>query len=115
MFARPVGSFTPADGIRYLEQLSQDEGLDTVVVGWPAPADEGEGPIHEAIRRWIKRLERVVSGLDVTMVDESFSSREAEATLLAAGVKKKTRRQKGRVDQAAAAIILQRYLDGQLD
>lgn len=113
LFATPVGSFSPGDAISYLVELDNSEGIDCAVVGWPE--DDVEGPLHRFIDEWSKRLAKRIAGLEIIRVDESFSSREAEAALRQSGVKKKQRRTKGRVDQAAAAIILQRYLDGTND
>ena len=48
-------------------------------------------------------------GLPVELIDESFSTVEAEEVLLAADVSRKRRREV--VDKMAAAIILQRWLD----
>jgi putative Holliday junction resolvase len=49
--------------------------------------------------------------LPVDLVDESFSTVEAEAVLLAADVSRQRRKQV--VDKLAAAVILQRWLDQQ--
>ena len=50
-------------------------------------------------------------GLDVVTVDERYTSATAADTAIAMGVPRKKRREKGRVDAMAAAIILQDYLD----
>lgn len=110
LFATPVGSFSPSDAVSYLVELHSDQGIECVVIGWPEA--EVEGSIHRSIKSWMNRVSNKIPGVEIISVDESFSSREAEAALYASGVKKKERRSRGRVDQAAAAIILQRYLDG---
>ena len=50
--------------------------------------------------------------LPVHRVDESFTSREAQASLVQGGMRKSKRREKGALDKVAAALILQRFLDG---
>jgi putative Holliday junction resolvase len=45
----------------------------------------------------------------VVLVDERYTSRIAEGALLQAGMKRRERREK--VDQVAAALILQDYLE----
>lgn len=50
--------------------------------------------------------------LPVHRVDESFTSREAQASLIEGGMRKSKRREKGALDKVAAALILQRFLDG---
>ncbi|NND71340.1 MAG: Holliday junction resolvase RuvX [Rhodothermales bacterium] len=111
LFASPLGSHSPQGSIEMLADLQATEGLSTLVVGWPPPLDEEER-IHKQIRSWVDRVVSRLGDLNVVFVDESFSSVEASEMLVGAGVRKSQRRNKGRVDQAAASIILQRYLDG---
>ena len=49
--------------------------------------------------------------LPVHLVDERFTSRAAERAVRGIGLPKKKREQKGRVDAAAAVLILQSWLD----
>jgi putative Holliday junction resolvase len=110
LFAQPAGSFGPQQCLEHLAKMDSGEGIDVLVVGWPPPHGEEE-KIHRSIRGWVKRAQRLLGNSEVVMVDESFSSREAEELLYQSGLGKKRRRERGRVDQAAASIILQRYLD----
>ncbi len=111
LFAQSVGTYSPVESIEILKDMLAKEGIDALIVGWPPPLEEEE-KIHRSIRGWIQRVQKQLGQIEIVMIDESFSSREAEETLFKSGIKKKQRRQKGRVDQVAAAIILQRYLDG---
>ena len=45
-------------------------------------------------------------------VDEDHTSREASLAMVQGGMRKSKRREKGNIDKVAAAIILQRFLDG---
>ena len=49
--------------------------------------------------------------MDVTLVDETNTSEEALQSAIRSGMKKSKRSQKGAVDDVAAALILQRFLD----
>jgi putative Holliday junction resolvase len=51
-------------------------------------------------------------GVPVDYVDERFTSAAAGRAVRASGLKRTEREQKDRVDRAAAALILQRWLDG---
>jgi putative Holliday junction resolvase len=44
-------------------------------------------------------------------MDERYTSREAVDIMVESGVPKMKRRKKGRIDQAAAALILQHFLE----
>jgi putative Holliday junction resolvase len=86
----------------------QDDGLEAVVVGWPrrlngSPTEQT--PLVEAFANALK------SQLDVPVVlqDERLSSHEAESRL--ATREPDWRKRKAKLDAAAAAVILQDYLD----
>ena len=95
--------------MRDIERLAADEdGLATIVVGWPRRLDGSptdQTPRVEALRQ---ALESRVS-VPVILQDERLSSREAESRL--AMNERDWRRRKPKLDAAAAAIVLQDYLD----
>lgn len=80
-----------------------------VAVGVPYRADGTKTAIILDIEEFIATL-RTKIAIPVIAVDESFSSQYAFETMRAAQVKKKARRQKGRKDEVAAAIILRDFL-----
>ncbi len=86
------------------------ERLGAVIVGVPYRVDGATTPFIETIEKFIVEL-RVRSGLLIIAVDESFSSRHAMQSMVASGVKKKQRAQKGRTDEVAAALILRDFLE----
>jgi len=51
------------------------------------------------------------SGLPVHLVDERFTSARAERAIRSIGLPKHKKEQKGRIDAAAAVLILQSWLD----
>lgn len=87
---------------------ANDDGLEAVVVGWPRRLNGSptqQTPIVEAFAR---ALEARV-GVPVVLQDERLSSREAESRLAARETD--WRKRKAKLDAAAAAVILQDYLD----
>lgn len=97
----------PEDGsvLAHLARLIRERDVDTVVVGLPLTADGRRGEMAVRAEAFASRLEAEF-GLPVILVDERYSSQEADRWL--AG----RRRVKGERDAAAAALILQQYLDG---
>lgn len=92
-----------------IQQLQQeDDGLEAIVIGWPRTLD-GQ-PTHDTARveQFAETL-RTRTGLPVTLQDERLSSHDAEARL--AVQSRDWRARKARLDAAAAAVILQDYLD----
>ena len=88
---------------------ADSDGLEAVVVGWPRRLDgtpTDQTPIVEAFARGLEATLTV----PVVLQDERLSSREAESRL--AVREPDWRKRKKHIDAAAAAIILQDYLDG---
>jgi putative Holliday junction resolvase len=89
---------------------AEDDGLATVVVGWPRHLDgspNAQTPLAQAFARAIE----AATGLPVVLQDERLSSVEAESRLAARDRNWRSRKQK--LDAAAAAVVLQDYLDAQ--
>ena len=95
--------------VALIEQLAiEDEGLDAVVVGLPSRLDGGPTGMTAQVLRFIDAL-RARTRVKVATEDERLTSREAEARL--ALRERDWRRRKQKLDAAAAAVILQDYLD----
>jgi len=91
------------------ELIAEDDSLEVVVVGHPRRLD---GTPHEQTARaeaFVEALRPLVE-VPVVLQDERLSSREAESRL--AAKHRDWRERKRRLDAAAAAVILQDYLDG---
>ena len=111
MFAQTIGTYTPKLALVELKQIHRDSGIELVVIGWPLTLDDEENKVTRFVHEYIKRINKTLRGVPVVKYDERYSSRRASAALVEAGIKKKARGKKGRLDAAAAAIILQDYLD----
>ena len=95
-----------------IEEISalagDDDGLEAVVVGWPRRLD-GSATDQTALVETFKRALEAKVPVPVILQDERLSSREAESRL--AQRETDWRKRKAKLDAAAAAIILQDYLD----
>ena len=85
-----------------------DDGLAAIVVGLPRRLNGEPTELTPVIEEVVDRLRAVVT-IPVVMQDERLSSREAESLL--AQREKDWRKRKRMLDAAAAAVILQDYLD----
>jgi putative Holliday junction resolvase len=90
---------------------SEDDGLAGIAVGLPRRLDGSANDETPRVEAFIQAL-RVKTGLPVAAVDERLTSREAESRL--ALHETDWRKRKAKLDAAAAAIILQDYLDSTL-
>ena len=92
-----------------VERLASDEdGLASIVVGLPTRLDGSSSEQTACIVAFIDAL-AAHTALPIVGVDERLTSREAESRL--ARRERDWRKRKKRLDAAAAAIILQEYLD----
>lgn len=111
MFAQAEGTYSPDEALDALRRLAEDDGIDCVVVGWPITEEGEEGDATEMVESYIEELRELLVNVEIVRRDERFTSEIAKDLLRRAGVKQPGRFDKGRVDAAAAAVILQSYLD----
>lgn len=88
--------------------IAGEREVEGIVVGVPYSLSGEVGPQAKRVLEFIRRLGRRTS-LPVHTVGEEFTSLEAEGLLREAG--QQPSRQRAAVDAAAAALILQRFLD----
>ena len=100
---------TRAEEFGRLESLVREHEVDLVVMGLPLNMDGTPGTHHADVLRYAEALSRRL-GLDVMLVDERRSTLQAEHHIRRFG-RGGRRKRKGRIDQVAAAIILQQWLD----
>ncbi|MFZ5891233.1 MAG: Holliday junction resolvase RuvX [Myxococcota bacterium] len=100
----------PARVLRDLKELASTEGIDVFVVGLPRRLDGREGPAARRAREFAAAL-RKAAGVRVVLVDEWLTTKEAKGRLREQGLN--DRDQRSRVDSAAAAVLLQSYLDAE--
>ncbi len=100
---------TAEDDLRRLAALAQKYGVQEIVVGYPRHLDGRPGEMAEAILALARSLAQALGGIPVIPWDERLTTREAERVLLEADLSRRRRRQV--VDQVAAVLILQAYLD----
>lgn len=90
--------------------LVREHGAAAIVVGLPRNMDGSIGPQAEKVRLFAESLEPVAR-VPVHFWDERLTTVEAEQILIERDVS--WQRRKGLVDQVAAVLILQGFLDAQ--
>jgi putative holliday junction resolvase len=117
ILARPLTVLHPAGGpssvldamcIEVLRLASEDDGIGLIVLGLPLRLDGSATETTAAVLALEQPL-HVRTGIPVVYQDERLSSYEAESRL--AVNERDWRKRKANLDAAAAAVILQDYLD----
>ena len=112
--ASPHGVLERHGGKRDLTALSklvQEHNVERIVVGLPIHMDGRRGPEAEAAEKFAAQLADA-TGLEVDMIDERWTTVEAERALREMGkTGRKGRQRKQHVDAVAASILLRTYLE----
>ena len=100
----------PEELITFVKTSHSTDDLEILVLTESRRLDGSDNPIQADIRRFAERLSKELPDLKIEYEDEAGSSRDAMQHLIASGVGRKARAQKGALDSVSAGIILERYL-----
>lgn len=96
--------------VSFLKSYLLKEEVELIIIGLPKNWDDSDThgtPLAEAA---IKKLKKEFPLMPLKTVDERYTSRMAKDAMLQMGMKKKDRRDKKLVDEIAATIMLQEYM-----
>ncbi len=111
LLARPlkiVKHISRSEDAAAIVKIAEDETCQLIIVGLPLDADGRLGPRARSVNRFIEELQKQTE-LTVIAWDESHSTQHALQASISRGEGKKKRQEA--MDDQAAAIILQDYLD----
>ncbi|MGN0242908.1 MAG: Holliday junction resolvase RuvX [Lachnospiraceae bacterium] len=91
-----------------IEELIKQYDVTEIVLGLPLNMNDTEGTRVQETKEFMDMLLRR-TGLDVLLVDERLTTVSAERVLMESGVRRENRKEV--IDQIAASLILQTYLD----
>jgi putative Holliday junction resolvase len=103
----PAGPF--AGFLERFRQLIREKEIDLILIGLPRNMDGSYGPAAEKVKTFAGVLGGAIT-VPIKMWDERLTSAQANRVLIQGGARRAKRKEK--VDQTAAAILLQSYLDG---
>ena len=103
-----IGTKSESEDIEAVLLLADEHAVEEIVVGLPLSLSGQRGPQARKVARFAESLSGRAA-VPVTMLDERYSTAEAERLLREAGVQ--PARERARTDAAAAAVILRAYLD----
>lgn len=99
------------DVIPFLKDYIRKESVVLFIVGEPKQMNYEASESEKFIEPFIKQLKIEFPDIPVKRVDERFTSKIAQRSILEAGLKKKDRQNKALIDTVSATIILQSYLE----
>ena len=96
--------------VERIKEILDDEGTKKIVVGLPKSLDGTKKRQVEKVEEFVEEMKKNIPNIEVFMVDERYTTTEAEHYLK--NYSKKNRKERRKVvDMVAASIILQKYLD----
>lgn len=111
MIASPMETVRSHDLFDFLKSYFEKEEVSEVVIGMPKNTDGSPTNATPLVEAAVNRFRKLFPGKKLFLHDERFTSRMAMDAMIAGGMKKKDRQDKGNVDKVSAAIILQSYLE----
>ena len=112
MLAHPLETISTqsTNVVKRVLALAGERTVETIIVGMPRNMNGSHGPAADKAKAFIEELRRETT-LPIVAWDERLSTVSAQRALQEAG--RNTRKQKSVIDQVAAQIILQSWLDSQ--
>ena len=98
------------DLLSFLKKYFIQENVELIIIGEPKNLDDSDTHATSLVRNIIVRLEKEFPAIPIKAVDERYTSKLASQAMVQMGLKKKDRQNKRIIDQVAATIILQEYL-----
>jgi putative Holliday junction resolvase len=94
----------------YLSDYFKKEEVELVIIGHPTNLDDSDTHATPLVQAFINRFKKVFPNMPIEKVDERYTSKLAVQSMAESGMKKKNRQDKHLVDEIAATIMLQEYL-----
>jgi putative holliday junction resolvase len=111
IIAHPL-EFIPAEPfnafLTRLREILREKEIELILIGMPRNMDGSYGPAAAKVREFVSVLKETIA-IPIQVWDERLTSVQANRFLIQADVRRKDRKEK--VDKAAAAILLQSFLD----
>jgi putative Holliday junction resolvase len=111
LIATPLDTVHSKDLLAFVKAYHQREPLAALVVGMPRTLLNEATDSTSAVVGLVRSLRKEFPAVPVHEIDERYTSRMAQAAMLAGGLSKKDRRDKATVDKVSATLILQSFLE----
>lgn len=96
--------------VPFLKDYFSKEEVELIIIGEPKNWDDTDTHATPLVEKCIKDIQKNFPDIPVKRVDERYTSKMAKDAMLEMGLKKSQRRDKKLVDEIAATIMLQEYL-----
>ena len=111
LIASPLTTVSTSELLDFLKNYLQNEAVEKVIIGYPTRLDGSPTHATPLVKEFVGKLKQQFPQLELQLVDERYTSKMAQRSMLESGTKKKSRAKKSHLDQISATLILQSYLE----
>jgi len=97
--------------INFLKEYFKKETVELILIGEPKNLDDSDTHATPLVKQFILLLQKEFPLIPIKLIDERFTSKMASRAMIDMGMKKKERRNKSLIDEIAATMMLQEYLE----
>jgi len=113
IIATGLGTVETPKLVGFLKEYFAKEAVELVIIGMPTNWDDSATHATPLVNRFIKEFEKSFPSIPIKTVDERYTSKLASQAMLEMGLKKSQRRNKAMIDEIAATMMLQEWLNKQ--
>ncbi|MDG2330567.1 MAG: Holliday junction resolvase RuvX [Flavobacteriales bacterium] len=110
LFAFGLATVHSTEVIKYLKDYNRKYAIDSFVIGEPKQLSNSATHSTQAVKNFVIHLGREFPGIQTECIDERYTSKIAQRSMIESGLSKKKRSDKKLIDEISATIILQDYL-----
>jgi putative Holliday junction resolvase len=111
IIATGIGTVETPKLIGFLKEYFSREAVELVIIGMPTNWDDSATHATPLVHRFIKEFQKNFPAIPIKTVDERYTSKLASQAMLEMGLKKSQRRNKAMIDEIAATMMLQEWLN----
>jgi putative Holliday junction resolvase len=111
IIATGLETIHPKDIVEYVKNYLLREEVEAFVIGDPKQLDGSPSDSAQHVVGFSRTLKKNFPDIPQHWIDERFTSKLAQQTIMQSGLKKMDRQNKERVDTISATIILQYYME----
>lgn len=101
------------DLINLLRDYFKQEDVMQVLIGYPVNLDGSSTDATALVDGFIRAFQNQFPGKTIIKIDERYSSKMAANAISGMGLRKKEKEKKGLLDEVAAVMLLQQWMDTQ--
>lgn len=110
IIATGLTTIHPKELVPFLKNYFLTEPVELILIGEPKNLDDSDTHATPHVKKCIKELKKNFPTTPIKKVDERYTSKMATRAMIEMGMKKKHRRNKTFIDEIAATIMLQEYM-----